>query len=53
MALTNMQYDEILRSYDAKQLRNKDLLEARTREAYKRCPELLEIDHSIAEYSVN
>ena len=53
MALTNMQYDEILRSYDAKQLRNKDILEARTKEAYRRSPELLEIDHSIAEYSVN
>ncbi len=53
MALTNMQYDEILRGYDAKQLRNKDILDARTKEAYQRAPELLQIDHSIAEYSVN
>ncbi len=53
MALTNMQYDEILRGYDAKQLKNKDLLEARTKEAYAKAPELLEIEHSIAECSVS
>ena len=53
MALNNMQYDEILRCYDARQLRNKDILDARTREVYERSPELLQIDHSIAECSVD
>lgn len=53
MALSNTQYDEILRGYDARQLHNKDILEARTKELQKRAPELLEIEHSIAELSVD
>lgn len=53
MALNNTQYDEILRGYDARQLHNKDILAARTKELQKRAPELLEIDHSIAELSVD
>ena len=53
MALTNTQYDEILRGYDARQLHNKDVLESRTKELHKRAPELLEIDHSIAQLSVD
>ena len=52
MALSNMQYDEILREYDERQLQNKTLLEARTKEIYQKIPELLEIEHSIAEASV-
>lgn len=52
MALNNTQYDEILRGYDARQLHNKDILEARTKELQKRAPKLLEIEHSIAEFSV-
>ena len=52
MALSNMQYDEILREYDERQLQNKTLLDARTKEIYQKIPELLEIEHSIAEYSV-
>ena len=47
-----MQYDEILRGYDAIQLRNKDIQKRRTKEVYERAPKLLEIDHSIAECSV-
>lgn len=53
MALTNMQYDEIRRGYDARQLHNKELLDKRTKEVYSRSPELMEIDHSIAAYSVD
>ena len=53
MALSNIQYDEILRGYDARQLHNKDILASRTKELHKRAPELLEIDHSIAELSVD
>ena len=52
MALSNMQYDEIQRGYDARQLHNKDLLDARTKEVYGRSKELLSIDHSIAECSI-
>lgn len=52
MSLSNMQYDAILREYDERQLQNKTILEARTRELYNKIPQLLEIEHSIAEVSV-
>lgn len=53
MALTNSQYDEIQRGYDDRQLHNKNILSARINELYHRVPELQQIEHSIAEYSVN
>lgn len=40
MALNNSQYDEIFRSYDAKQLKAQHQLEERTKAAYERSPEL-------------
>lgn len=52
MALNNSQYDEIQRGYDERQLRNKDILAARTRELYAKVPEFSEIERSIAECSV-
>ena len=52
MPLSNSQYDEILREYDAKQLKNRRIQEARANEAYEKAPELKEIDASIAECSV-
>ena len=52
MPLSNSQYDEILRSYDARQLAHQRLLEARTKEAYERLPRLKEIDDAIASCSV-
>ena len=52
MALNNSQYDEIFRSYDAKQLKAQHLLEERTKAAYERSPELKALDASIAEISV-
>ncbi len=52
MALNNSQYDEIQRGYDERQLRNKDILAARTKEVYAKAPEFLEIERSIAECSV-
>ncbi len=52
MSLSNSQYDEILRSYDAKQLKAQHTLEQRTRDAYARSPELKDLDASIAETSV-
>ena len=36
MALNNSQYDEIFRSYDAKQLKAQHQLEERTKAAYER-----------------
>ena len=47
MPLSNSQYDEILRSYDARQLAHQRLVEARTKEAYERLPRLKEIDDAI------
>ncbi len=53
MALSNIQYDEILREYDAKQLQNKSILDARIKEIYKKIPEIQRIEHTIAEFSVS
>ncbi len=52
MALSNSQYDEIIRTYDARQLKNQHLREAKIRNAYERLPRLKEIDDSIASCSV-
>ena len=53
MSLSNSQYDEILREYDARQLRNQHLLEARTKAAYEQVPRLKEIDDAIASCSTS
>ena len=47
MALNNSQYDEIFRSYDAKQLKAQHQLEERTKVAYERSPELKALDASM------
>ena len=52
MPLTNTQYDEILRGYDARQLKNQRERERRTANAYARIPRLKEIDDAIASCSV-
>ena len=53
MALSNSQYDEIFRSYDAKQLKAKHDAEARIQDAYTRAPRLREIEAEIASASVS
>lgn len=52
MPLNNSQYDEIIREYDARQLSNQRILEARTKDVYERLPRLKEIDDAIASCSV-
>lgn len=52
MPLSNSQYDEILRTYDARQLHNQRVLEKRTKEIYQKLPRLKEIDDAIAACSV-
>lgn len=52
MPLSNSQYDEILREYDARQLHNQHVLEERTKDAYEKLPQLKEIDDAIASCSV-
>ena len=52
MSISNSQYDEIMREYDMRQLRNKDLLAERRREVYQANPRLKEIEDAIANCSV-
>lgn len=52
MPLTNAQYDEIIRGYEARQLHNQHILDMRVQDAYQRLPRLKEIDDSIASCSV-
>ena len=52
MALTNAQYDEIMRDYDRRQLSNRRLLDERKSEVYRKIPRLQEIDASVASSSV-
>lgn len=52
MALSNAQYDEIMRSYDERQLHNRFISRQKILEAYEKEPRLKSIDDSIASYSV-
>lgn len=52
MPLSNSQYDELIRTYDARQLKNQHDLEQRIRHAYLKVPRLKEIDDAIASASV-
>lgn len=52
MGLSNSQYDEIMRGYDARQLKNKRILDERIRLAYLKEPRLEEIDHAISSCSI-
>ena len=53
MALSNYQFDEIMRGYDARRLHNKRILDERIRLAYLKEPRLEEIDHAISSCSVS
>lgn len=52
MPLNNSQYDELIREYDARQIKNQHITEARVQEAYARIPRLKEVDDAIASCSV-
>ncbi len=52
MALSNAQYDEIMREYQQRQLRNRRITQKRQEEAYTQLPELKIIDDKMAEISV-
>lgn len=52
MPLSNSQYDEILREYNAKQIRNQHLAEHRKKEIYEKEPRLKEIDDAISTCSI-
>lgn len=52
MALSNTQYDEIIRQYHARQIENQHIVESRIREVYSKSPRLQEIDDTISSCSV-
>jgi len=52
MALTNAQYDEIMRGYQSRQLHNRHLTQERLEEVYTNVPQLKTINDTIASLSV-
>ena len=50
MALSNAQYDEIMRGYNQRQIRNKHITSKRINEAYTKCPQLKAIDDAMIKY---
>lgn len=52
MALSNAQYDEIMRGYQSRQLQNRHLTQKRLDEVLQKIPELKGINESIASLSV-
>lgn len=52
MPLSNTQYDEIQREYDARQLRNQHIVQERRADLYRRYPRLEELDSMISASSV-
>lgn len=52
MALTNAQYDEIMRGYQSRQLHNRHLTQERLNEVYAKVPQLKSINDTIASLSV-
>lgn len=53
MALSNLQYDEIQRQYDARQLQNQHILQKRKTQLYLKYPRLKELESLIASVSVH
>lgn len=53
MALTNAQYDQIMRTYELRQFDNERRLRERYQDVYRRSPKLKEIDEQIAALSVS
>ncbi len=53
MGISNAQYDEIMRTYQQRQLHNRRVLEERVQRAYAQDPRLKEINDAIADISVS
>lgn len=53
MALSNTQYNTLLRRYEAKQLENQHIVMERIQSVYQELPRLLEIDNTISSLSVS
>lgn len=52
MALNNSQYDSIIRTYEQKQLHNRDILDQHYAAAYEKLPQLKELHRAISELSI-
>ncbi len=52
MALSNTQYNAIMRRYEAKQLENQHIIDERVEIVYKELPRLQQIDESISSLSI-
>ena len=52
MALNNSQYQAIMREYDERKTRNRDILQTRYEEVYTRIPELESLDQSVSTLSI-
>lgn len=52
MALNNSQYDAIFRTYEQKQLHNRNILDKRQKTVYNELPEIVEINKEISYLSV-
>lgn len=52
MALNNSQYDTIIRTYEQKQLHNRNVLDKRYETVYAKLPQLMELHRTISELSV-
>lgn len=52
MALTNSEYDTIMRRYEERQLQNQRIVQQRKDEAYQRSPRLKELEDSIASLAI-
>lgn len=53
MSLNNTQYNAIMRSYEARQLENRHIVNERMKSVYAKLPRLQEIDESISSLSVS
>ncbi len=53
MALSNEQYDALMRQYDHKQSRNHQIVSYRTKELYAAIPELATLDDEVSKVSVS
>ena len=52
MSISNAQYDEIMRTYEDNQNRNRHLVEQRRSEVYERIPEYKALDSMVADISL-
>lgn len=53
MALSNSQYDELMRTYEKRQLRGRDVLSERQLEIYRSIPEFQKLENTISHLAVS